>query len=643
MTTTERPRIDVLHTACTLDCPDACSLAVTVTDGRITNIDASPLNELTQGWICSKVKRQAKRVYAPERVMTPLIRIGAKGEGIFREATWDEAMALIGTRMHAAVDSAGPDAIVGFTYNSSAGKRESSSLTDAFFAAIGATEIDHTICAATADASWQSVYLGMRSADPLDVVHAQLVVVWGANPTVSNTHFPPLVQQAVDNGAKLVVIDPRRTAMAKRADLHLAVRPGTDIALAMAVANYWVEHEMVDYDFLSVHADGGHEFLTEAASWSIERAAEVSGLDAGDIVTFAEWYGTTKPSMLRIGWGQERNSNGGAACRAILALPVLANHFGVTGGGTIGSTSSGLDMAALWPSFDERERRHLPLHQVGAWLAPGAGDPCQVLIIQGSNPVVMSPDTKAVVAALSRDDVFTVVHEQVRTDTTRYADVVLPATTAFEIDDLASGYGTYTVQRVRPVIDRVGESRSNDEFGVALAAQFGWEWSTGRPAQVNDADDDLRVSMTGVVQFVMTEPRGGKAQLVDPVQGVPRYVPVAHDYPLQMISPASSKLVNSMFGEFQSPEPFVTLHPDDAAARGLTAGQAVRMVNALGAVDVDLAISDDIRPGVAIILKGIWLRNFADQRGVNELTPATGDALVNGACFNDTFIDVVAR
>jgi anaerobic selenocysteine-containing dehydrogenase len=299
-------------------------------------------------------------------------------------------------------------------------------------------------------------------------------------------------------------------------------------------------------------------------------------------------------------------------------------------------------LARLWPAFDERERRHLPLHQLGAWLAPEAGDACQVLVIQGSNPVVMCPDTTSVVTALSRSDVFTVVHEQVLTDTTHYADVVLPATTAFEIDDLASGYGTYTVQRVRPVIDRVGESRSNDEFGIALAKQFGWEWTADAPATVNNADDEIRIALSGVLQFVTTEPHGGRAQLIDPTQGVPRYVPVARDYPLQMISPASSKLVNSMFGEFQSPEPVITLHPTDAASRGLSAGQAVRIVNECGAIDVELAVSDEIRPGVAVILKGIWLRNFANRRGINELTPATGDALINGACFNDTFIDVVA-
>jgi anaerobic selenocysteine-containing dehydrogenase len=641
MTSVVEPLVERVSTACTLDCPDTCGLTITVTDGVITDIDASPGNALTQDWICAKVKKHAKRVYAPERVLTPLVRTGPKGAGEFREATWAEAVSLIGERMQGAIARRGPESVVAFTYNSSAGAAESDGLTEAFFAAIGATAVDHTICAATASASWTSVFAGMLSTDPLDIVHANLIVIWGANPTVSNTHLPPLVQQAVARGAKVVVIDPRRTAMATRADLHLAVRPGTDVVLALAVANYWVQHDLIDRDFLAANADGVDEFLAEAAAWSIEAAADVCGLDIGDITSFAEMYGRTKCAVLRIGWGQERNANGGAACRAILSLPVLGNHFGVLGGGVLGSTSraSSVDPRALWPPIESTERRHVAMHQLGAWLAPDAGDACEVLFIQGSNPVVMCPDTAAVQRALVRNDVFTVVHEQVLTDTAAYADVVLPATTAFEIDDLAVSYGSYTVQRVRPVIARVGESRSNDEVGVALAQAFGWDWSNRRSVVAGVAD--LQVTAAGVVQFVTTRPAGGRAHLSDTRLGAPRYVPVVASYPLRLISPASSKLINSMFGEFQSPEPTVTLHPEDASARGLVAGQAVRIVNEHGAIQVQLAVSDETRPGVATIAKGIWLRNFTDGRGVNHLTPATGDSLVNGACFNDASVDVV--
>ncbi len=633
----------VVHTACTLDCPDACSLAVTVADGRIVKVDAAPENPLTDGWICSKVRRYARRVYAPERVLTPLIRTGPKGAGEFRGASWDEALELIGARMRSAIDRRGADSVVAFTYNSSAARLQKDSLTEALFAAIGATVVEHTICAHTIGAAWDSVYRGMASADPGDVVHSKLVVVWGANPTVSNTHFPPLVQQAVDAGARVVVIDPRRTAMAKRAHLHLAIRPGTDVALAYAVANLWLGHDHIDRSFLADHAEGWEEFLVTAREWSLERASATTGLSADDIRTLAHWWGTTRPSMLRIGWGPERNANGGAACRAILALPVLGGHFGQPGSGAIGSTSAGAAKPRQrWPqaAFEGPERRTLPLHQVGRWLAPGSGDPCEVLFVQGANPLVMCPDTKAVVAAFERDDVFTVVHEQVLTDTTRYADVVLPATTSFEIDDVGSSYGSFSVMPVRKAIAPVGESRSNDQVGLALAEALGFAW-TAAPVSVAVEDPGPRLAVVASRQFVDTHPAEGRVCFVDSNEGVPRYVPVdGSAIGLTLISPASSKLVNSMFGEFQSPSPAILVHPDDATARGLTAGQAVRVTSAVGSIVVPLEVNDDTRPGVVVMSKGVWLRHHDDGLGVNTLTPSTGDALVNGACFNDTFVEI---
>lgn len=635
----------VVHTVCTLDCPDACSLAVTVDSDRITNIDAAPENEFTAGWICSKVKRYAQRVYAPERVLTPLLRTGPKGAGEFRAASWHEATSLVAARMHAAIERDGPDAIVAFTYNSSAATIERSSLTEAFFAAIGATICEHTICAHTMGLSWDSVFGEMASADPMDVVHSKLVVIWGANPTVSNTHFPPLVQRAVADGARVVVIDPRRTAMAKRCDLHLALRPGTDTVLAFAIANYWARHELLDNEFIAAHTVGAAEFLEAADEWTLERAADVTGLAASDIVTLAQWWAGTRPAMLRIGWGQERNANGGAACRAILALPTLIGQFGVAGSGVIGSTAAGAATPRRrWPkeAFVGPTRRSLPLHQVGRWMAPGSDDPCAVLFVQGANPVVMCPDQQAVLAAFSRDDVFTVVHEQVLTDTTRYADVVLPATTSFEIDDVNSSYGSLMVLPVRPVINPVGESRSNDDTGLALANAMGFDWSpTDRSVAVDDPGP--RHAEVPSAQFIDTFPFDGRARLVDPVHGAPRYVPVAlPDGALRLISPATSKLVNSMFGEFQSPSPAIVLHPTDAAARGITAGMPVRVSNEQGAIVVPAEVNDDTTPGVAVMSKGVWLRHHADGLGVNVLTPATGDALGNGACFNDTAVRVVA-
>jgi anaerobic selenocysteine-containing dehydrogenase len=643
MTVTDRhDSTHVHHTVCTLDCPDACSLAVTVTEGRIVNVDASPVNDFTDGWICSKVKRTAARVYAPERLTTPLVRTGPKGTASFRHATWDEALQLVvGSIRHSVARRGNADGVVAFTYNSSAAAIERNSMSEAFFAAIGATRVDHTICAEINGVAWSSVFGTMSSADPRDVVHSQLVVVWGANPTVSNTHFPPLVNTARQQGARVVVIDPRRTAMARRADLHVAVLPGTDVVLALAVANLWAERGGIDTEFAHTHADGVEEFLAAAARWPVDRAAVTCGVAEADIVTLAEWWAASRPSMLRVGWGLERNSNGGSGIRAVLALQVLGGHFGVAGSGVIGGVSAGaIRPAARWPSFEPIDRRHLAMHQLGEWMSPHSDGGCDVLFIQGSNPAVMCPDQSAVIAALSRTDVFTVVHEQVLTDTARYADVVLPATTSFEIGGAHSSYGSYTVQPVTPVIAAVGESRSNDQLGLALAEAWGFEWADPGFAPAVP-DPGPRVAKVASRQFVDTFPFDGKARLVDAHHGVPQFVPV--DRPagsLTLISPASSKLVNSIFGEFQSPSPAVVLHPADAAAAGVEAGHLVRVHNDQGSIEVLVEVNDEMRPGVALMYKGVWLRNHDDGKGVNTLTPSIGDPTCNGACFNDTFVQV---
>jgi len=659
MTVTDRPAGSipvsaVHHTACTLDCPDACSLAVTVTDGRITKVDAGPANPFTDGWICAKVRQHAKRVYSPDRVLTPLVRTGPKGTGEFRPAGWDEALGLIGDRLREAMDSpAGPASIVGFTYNSSAAAVEKASLTDAFFAVIGATSAEHTICAATASAAWGSVFGGMASADPADVVHSKLIVIWGANPTVSNTHFPPLVNRAVrEGGATLVVVDPRRTAMARRAHHHLAVRPGTDVVLALAIANRWAEQGRVNRAFIDAHAAGVDELLAAAADWPVERAADVCGIGAAAIEAVADAWAATPATMLRLGWGQERNANGGASSRAILALAVLAGSFGVPGAGVIYATGADIRPQRRWPEAARRaarapDRPLVPMHQIGRWLAPDAGTPYRLLFVQGSNPAVMCPNSAAVDRALARDDVFTVVHDQVLTDTARFADVVLPATTSFEIDDVNAGYGSLSVEPVRAVIGRVGESRSNDEVGLALAHTLGLVGDDGQPwraAPITDAVADPGPRLVASPrQFAESFPPDGRARLVDPAQGVPRYEPLTGEAaaePLTLISPASDKMVNSMFGEFQSPAAQLLVHPDDAAARGLAAGGAAIIRNAQGELAVTVRVTDEVRPGVVSIPKRIWRRSFGGN-ALNLLTPDTGDPLVNGACFNDTRVEVV--
>jgi anaerobic selenocysteine-containing dehydrogenase len=641
-----------LLTACPLDCPDTCSLEVMVEDGRLVAIDAGPGNPLTQDFICAKVKQHARRVYAPERVMTPLVRVGAKGSGEFRPASWDEALDLVASRIAAAMAEEGPSSVVPYLYNSSAGLLAAEGLTSRLFNELGAARVLHTICAATAGAAWQSTFGSMLSADPHDVVHSRLVIVWGANPAISNIHFPPLVQKARAAGARLVVVDPRRTAMARRADRHLALRPGTDVALVLGIVRHLAENDLIDKAFVDGHATGADEVIAAAASWGLARTADVTGVPAADIASFAEELASIRPAFIRIGWGLERNRNGGSSFRSVLALPVLTGQLGVLGAGIMSSLSGAGDFSLGNPS---QGRRKVNMNQLGTELPA-----MRVLFVQGSNPAVTAPRQQLVLEGLARDDLFTVVHEQVLTDTALYADVVLPATTHFEADDLAGSYGSFTLQRVAAVIDRVGESRTNDEVGAGLAARLGLDmqrFGSDPEALMTEGLDGAAPPRAGdvevlrkpgtAVQFRDTFPdfEDGKARLAPPILrdgAVPTYRELESSYPLALITPATHRTINSMFGEFNAAEACVRMHPEDALVRAVADGDTVRMWNDLGAIEVVARLDGDLRPGVVSMPKGLWRRDVPGGLTANALVPDTLNDLAGGACFNDARVEIAS-
>jgi anaerobic selenocysteine-containing dehydrogenase len=655
----------LVTTACPLDCPDTCSLEVTVTDGRIVKIDADTgptANPMTQGYICQKVKHHAKRVYAPERVLTPLIRTGERGSGEFRSASWAEAATLIASRIRGAIDTDGVMSVVPYLYSSSAGVLASSGLTAQLFERLGCPDVEHTICAATVGAAWRQVYGSMLSADPFDLEHSKLVVVWGANPNTSNTHLTPLLTKAVKgNGASLVVVDPRRTAVAARADLHLAIKPGTDVVLAYAVTRWLVEHGRHDADFLSRSTEGADEFLAAAQEWTIERAAAECGVAAADIERFAELVGSTSPAMLRLGWGLERNRNGGSGCISVISLWAVAGHFGVRGSGIIKSTSGAapLDLSRLWPAgVDRPQRPTLSMNDIGLALN-GQLDgvpPTRVLFVQGANPVATAMDQAAFIRGMERDDVFSVVHDQVMTDTAVLADVVLPATTHFEVPDLTVSYGSFAMLRVDAVIDRIGESRSNDEVAATLAAPLGlpddeFDADPARLAALVRTDggqDSLPTLRAGTttVQFVDTQPsfRGepGKARLAvaSSELPIPRYK-ARQSSALTLLTPSTTRTINSMFAEFDPPDVAVAMHASDAGSRGIADGARVRVFNELGSIELTARVDSSVRPGVVSIPKGFWRRHFDGGATPNGLIPRMVNDLASGACFNDAQVEVV--
>jgi anaerobic selenocysteine-containing dehydrogenase len=655
----------LLRTACPLDCPDTCSLEVEVdadAEGRrrLVRVDAAPpgedTNPFTQGWICKKVKRHAERVHGDDRVLTPLVRIGPKGSGEFRAAGWDEALDLVAARCVEARDRYGAESVVPYLYNSSAGALGSDGLTPLLWRRFGASRVAHTICAATAGTARRLMVGTTPSADPAVVRDAALVVIWGANPTVSNTHWPPYVQEARARGAQVVVVDPRRTAMAARAELHLAVRPGTDVVLALALATELARRGGIDETYVAEHVDGLDEYLEAASAWSAEGAAAECGLAVTDVERFAELLTEVRPAFFRLGWGIERNRNGGSAWRAALALPALTGSFDRPGAGAYWSTSRSfpwdgeqLESAVLDGADVPPPGRLLNQNLLGRDLGdPELDPPVAVLFVQGANPAVMNPDQLAVLAGLARDDLFCVVHDQVLTDTARFADVVLPATTHFEAADVASSYGSFGVEPLPPVIDRVGESRTNDELAAGLAERFGY------PAESFDPDPARLLALVGHGGrdgWAPIDPgpqRPERIRLVAdaesdgglPVDRVPVYHRLESAFPLTLLSPANPDTVNSMFGERADVRPRLTMHPDDAAARGIADGAVVRVHDDRAAVEVPVRVDASTRPGVVVLPKGLWRRSTGAGLTANAFAPATLSDLAGGACFNDARVEV---
>ena len=650
-------------TACPLDCPDSCALEVTVELGKIVDIDAAPVGEqanpLTDGWICKKVKHHAERVYSKERIMTPLIRTGAKGSGQFRSASWEEAITLVASKISGAISEFGPDSVLPYLYNSSSTRIDKKRLMPYLFERLGCPEIEHTICAGTNSAAWERVFGTMLSSDPMDLVHSKLIVVWGANPGASNTHMLPIITQAKKDGAVVVVVDPRRTTAAARANLHIALRPGTDVVFGYAVARWINEHNRVDKDFVKKHVFGAGQFLLAANEYSLERASEICGVPIEDIVQFAELVTTIKPAMLRAGWGMERNRNGGSAYLAAYGMWALTGNFGVLGSGIIGSTSGGFPNSVLaqWPQGVSRPpQKKMNMNRVGRVLRgePGAWHvPAKVLVIQGANPAVTAVDQKGMLDGLANESVFVVLHEQVMTDTALLADVVLPATTHFEIHDVVGSYGVYAVQENRRVIDRIGESRSNGELAEALAVALGYsrqEFDASEQA----IDALVADSMCGTTPV---RPVGGTIQFRDVFPSFdgermrvweedsempgPQYEQLVDDaHPLTLLTPSTSFTINSMFGDTLPPPVVLKLHPTDARMHGVATGETVTIFNDRAELSVEVEIDPAMREGVCAMPKGLWRRSIKGGLTANAFAPDSFSDLADGACFNDARVQL---
>ncbi|RMH86246.1 MAG: molybdopterin oxidoreductase family protein [Calditrichaeota bacterium] len=662
----------IVLTTCVMDCPDTCALEVEVVDGKIAHITGGRNNHPnTEGFICTKISRFAERVYHKERLLHPMKRIGRKGSGKFVRISWEQAVETITRRFRQIAETWGGEAILPYHYGGSNGVLGDGFMDHLYFARLGASRCAKTLCAAPTTTVAVDMYGKMPGVAFEDYPLAKFILIWGANPKTSNIHLVPYLKEARKNGAFIAVVDPRRNFSRQEVDLHLPVYPGADLPVALAMIRHWHREGLLAKKFLEKHAVDWEPLLAAADQWPAERAARVARVKAEDIIRLAEVYAERSPAVLRCGWGVERNRNGGQAVAAILAMPALLGKFGVRGGGYTLSNSGAVTLNREQVLGELRwNTRVINQSRLGDALTGKLSlkPPIKGLFVYNCNPVATAPHQNAVIKGLMRNDLFTVVFEQVMTDTALYADILLPATTFLEQQEIKKSYGSYVVGGVQPVIDPPGEAKPNEEVFAMLGRAMGWEdppfhWDTETLMQktahallLNGKKGDgsifacgrcqpIRFGKSTPVQMRGVKPRtpDGKIHLTPPSLGNPPYQfkPVtSRKYPLAMISPATSKMISSTLGEFNYPRLTVTLNPEDAAARNIGNGDRVRVFNQLGEVQGVARISGNVRPGVVVIPKGAWRKASLNRQTATALCPSTLNPVGGGACFNDARVEV---
>jgi anaerobic selenocysteine-containing dehydrogenase len=664
---------------CHHDCPDSCGWVATVDDGRVVQLRGNPAHPYSQGELCPKVNRFVDRVYAADRLLHPLIRTGEKGAGEFRTATWDEALALVVDRVGEVVDRDGGEAVLPWFAAGTQGLIQMSCLDRPFFAGLGASRITGSVCGATARAGFMATYGSGRCADPSDLRHAQLVLLWGTNTRLTNRHLWPVVQDARANGAQLVVIDPVRNLTAEAADWHVQPLPGTDTALVLGLLHVLVRDDLVDHDYVDRYTTGFAELAEHVRGWSPHRAGAVTGLDPDEIERLARAYGTAEPAFIRTLIGAEHTQNGARFFRSLGCLPLVTGSWRHRGGGLARSTSAWPATAVDESVFDApHATRSFEQGRLSRALTephPDGGPPVSALFAWCGNPVVSSPNAGAVRRGLARDDLFTVVSEQFLTDTARFADVVFPAATQLEQLDVVASWGHLYLGWNEPAIPPPGEAVPNTELWRRLAAAFGLD----DPRFALDDEALIRLAVTGVpvdelraqgfLRLPVSDPLlpyaeggfdtpSGRAELwngdlYDGAARVPDHVEISEGpagdadllrrYPLMLLSPkVHVRFLNTTYsshhGSMEGEGPYVELDPVDAGARGIEAGDLVRVANDRGHLDLPARISARLRPGVVSVPWGWW----GDEQAVNVLTNDRATDWGGGVAYNDTLVQVEA-
>ncbi|MEJ5367631.1 MAG: molybdopterin-dependent oxidoreductase [Bryobacteraceae bacterium] len=650
---------EIRHSVCALDCPDCCAIVVETDGGRATRLRGDPAHPVTQGFLCAKVARYLEREYHPQRLLHPLRRTGAKGEARFEPIGWDEALDQIASRLSAIAATDGAEAVLPYSYGGTLGFLQGGSMDRRFFHRLGASRLDRTICASAGGAGLMEAYGCRVGTPPEDFVHARYIIAWGANILATNVHLWPFIVEARRRGARFVVIDPVRTKTAQLADWHLAPYPGSDLALALGLMHVLYE------EGLARRLDGDDSLRARAAEYPPERVAHLTGICAEDIRRLAREYATTRPAVIRLNYGVQRSERGGRAVRAISLLPALIGAWEQRGGGCQLTTSGAfqINRAALERPDLGPPARTVNMTLLGRALTELSDPPVKGLVVYNSNPAAIAPNQPAVLAGLRREDLFTVVIDHFLTDTARFADIVLPATTFLEHTDLYFAYGHYYLQLARPAVPAPGECKPNTEIFRLLARRMGFA-----DACFDDTDDDLirqaldtdSPYLAGITleqlereRFVrLNIPELPMAGVKPNLDGAPlEYEPPAESrlgtefdprFPLELVSSKAHDGLNSSFGMLeraQAESGVLEIHPEDAAPRGIADGTPVEVFNARGAVRLRARVGPFVRPGVVRAPSGRW-PSVAGGVNVNSLISDRLTDIGSGPTFYNCLVEV---
>jgi len=676
----------IVKAACPHDCPDTCGMHISVENGVAVKVEGAKDMPFTQGTLCTKVARYLERTYSKERVLHPMKRVGAKGEGKFERISWDEALDTIAAKFRqvAAVE---PQSILPCSYAGTMGMVQYASMDRRFFHKLGASLLERTLCSSAGKVGIKITLGAAVGMDPERFEDAKLIIIWGSNSIVSNLHFWSRVQEAKRRGAKVIAIDPYRSLTAAKCDRHIAPLPGTDAALALGMMHVIIGEGLYDAQYVERHTLGFAQLKERVQEYPPEKAAAICGLAREEIVSLAREYAGTRPTAIRLNYGMQRHSGGGMAVRTVTCLPALAGHWRDAAGGLSLTTGDyyAFNHAALErPDLIPNRPRTFNHSALGDALTR-AEPPVRAVYVYNNNPVAVCPDSQQVIAGFAREDLFTVVHEIFLTDTADYADIVLPATTQLEHYDVHKSYGHLYVLANNPAIAPVGEAKPNSEVFRLLAARMGFT-----EACFSDSDEDIcrqalessNPRMAGI-EWEALKAQGwqrlnlplnfapfaegnfptpsGKCEFwsqtaadmgLDPL---PTYVPpresaqsapqLAQSYPLAFISPPARNFLNSSFANLpfalkEAGEPTLDLHPADAAPRGIVDGDTVRTHNARGSFLTKARVSERVRPGVVAALSVWWKKLSPDGCNANDVTSQALADMGGAATFYDCLVEV---